>query len=1183
MHRFVLSLAALALLASCDSEPPPPETDAGPPPVDAGPARDPRPALTHPTLLVTPADRDLVLGRVDREPYATILARLRDHAAADLRDPDPVTWDHRAYGHNGCIAQSNAMLAWLYDDGAAAERAKAILLDLRPDVETNDTWDLNIRMPAPLMCHAAAWDLLMALGALSDAEMQQIEDTLTAITSNFYEEFVLTRAIRTITLGFSQNNHPIRTASAIGYVALAFPHHPESDRWLDWAVSELAYLLGENGQYIQSDGGVSEGPFYFGFGSEAAIGFLHALENVGIEDHVYRRDCINRRDVDPWQDHGCVSGEELTFADHLETDFYRSAQDWSIAIRLPSGQRPPFCDARLYTPGHAALLTGYGGPPHFLWDWMTNTEEPMRMDSPLLAQYLVSLDDTAPAEEPPYRNVFLPTAGNAVFRSGWDPEARWLMLVAENGAVRRTLHDHADGTSFSVAAYGDYLLTDTGYYKPDMLNNALTADPVAHNVILIDGVGAPEKGLLNDWGDADAFLENTLDGDALAWAEARQEYEETNIVRGVAFVRRRYFVIADRLGTERGDLREHRFRLHANAGLDLGYTFALGAEGLHVARESGGVHVFTSSTEGAVVWEEPPYTPLMAPHVPRVRGRDGGRPRRRGRGRRRRRAGLPQRDRALPRRRRDGRGRAARRHAARRGERRGGLARRGRGLHRPRLAARPRGGGRPDAAGRRARDERRRGDDRLRRRRPRADRARDRGHDRRDDVLERGRGRRRRGGTVRGVALLTVLALAACDGPAEEDAGPGDAGPIDAGFDAGDPVPDAGTFPDPAVPFPDQCEAGRAPDDACFAMRRDPSSELVSLAGELADRYVDEHPPETLPWDWSEAVLMHALLELSRVNGDAGLRDYVAAWLDHHIAAGYELEWSDHCPPSLSAMALWLERDEPAYRRVVLDVLDYYGRVPRTDVGGVGHLGFLGRTNPAQWLDSLMMVGLPLARWGEMVNDMARGRRCRVPGARVHRDDAGPERLLRARVHVDRRRAGPGRVLGARQRLGRRGAARDVARAPRPRRGEPDPRGGRDLAERRGDRGAGSGDGPLLAGDQPARRDLPRVERDGARRLRSRARRALRVPGPGGDGPRDRRGDRRPPDDDPARRDGPPRADRHLGTDDGRRLRLLRVHPARGGPALRGGRRDPRAHRGLGPRRAPLITALISAGRPRRA
>ena len=49
-------------------------------------------------------------------------------------------------------------------------------------------------------------------------------------------------------------------------------------------------------------------------------------------------------------------------------------------------------------------------------------------------------------------------------------------------------------------AGGEDLLIDTGYYKPDATNNPLTMDAPSHNVILVDGVGAPKRGLLNAWG-----------------------------------------------------------------------------------------------------------------------------------------------------------------------------------------------------------------------------------------------------------------------------------------------------------------------------------------------------------------------------------------------------------------------------------------------------------------------------------------------------------------------------------------------------------------------------------------------------------------------------------------------------------------------------------------------------------
>ena len=237
----------------------------------------------------------------------------------------------------------------------------------------------------------------------------------------------------------------------------------------------------------------------------------------------------------------------------------------------------------------------------------------------LTAHHLAYLDDSVTAAEPSWKNHFLPDAGNAIFRSGWEEDARWLLLVAEHGAARKTLHDHVDGTSFSLAAYGEYLLLDPGYYKPNEQDVSVTADADSHNVILIDGQGAPDKGLLTNFGDTDAFLENTLDGEKIAYAEARESYEKTTIERSLVFVRQRYFVVADRLSTEATKPREHRWRVGGWAGYDIGGVFELldGAGGAvaHWEREKAGVFVHLAATDPGLAFEEPPYTPLTAPQV----------------------------------------------------------------------------------------------------------------------------------------------------------------------------------------------------------------------------------------------------------------------------------------------------------------------------------------------------------------------------------------------------------------------------------------------------------------------------------------------------------------------------------------------------------------------------------------
>jgi len=239
----------------------------------------------------------------------------------------------------------------------------------------------------------------------------------------------------------------------------------------------------------------------------------------------------------------------------------------------------------------------------------------------LTAQHLAYLDEATVANEPPWRNRFMPAAGNAVLRSGWQDDARWLLLVAENGSARKTLHDHVDGTSFTLAAYGEYLLLDPGYYKPDDKDNAKTAHSDSHNTLRIAGQGAPNKGLLLDFGDTDAFLKNTIDGEQLAYAEAHQSYQSTDIERSVAFVRKRYFVVADRLSTSATKARDHSWRLGGWAGYDVAGTFevfdCLQAPrcGARWERELAGVDLHLAATASGLTVTEPTYSPLTAPHV----------------------------------------------------------------------------------------------------------------------------------------------------------------------------------------------------------------------------------------------------------------------------------------------------------------------------------------------------------------------------------------------------------------------------------------------------------------------------------------------------------------------------------------------------------------------------------------
>jgi unsaturated rhamnogalacturonyl hydrolase len=204
-------------------------------------------------------------------------------------------------------------------------------------------------------------------------------------------------------------------------------------------------------------------------------------------------------------------------------------------------------------------------------------------------------------------------------------------------------------------------------------------------------------------------------------------------------------------------------------------------------------------------------------------------------------------------------------------------------------------------------------------------------------------------------AFAVALSACACGG-GEGSSDSGDSGPADGGVKE----------------IYDYC-SGKAPDSACYAAKRDPSSADVTLAKAIADRYMAIYPADKLKWDWEPTVLMFGLSELYRVTGDVRYRDYYRAWIDRHIDAGYEIVTSDTCAPALLAAILYMDLGVDKYLAVVNEAFDYLDhRALRTKQGGINHMGVSSSLGVTLWLDSLFMFGELLTRWGEFSNDKAR-------------------------------------------------------------------------------------------------------------------------------------------------------------------------------------------------------------------
>ncbi len=578
----------------------------------------------HPILLGGPDTRDRILARLEREPYTRVWDRVEELAAREWEDDG--AWETGPNGRNAEAAMANALKAWLFDDAVAAEKAGDFLGRLETDFWVTDDWDANIRVPATTINDALALDLLMATDLVPDEVIAAGKANLLDVTEQIYDRYLLDEFFRQAALYYSQNNHPIRTATALVVPGLLYKDEARVQSWLDWGLGELEYLLSANGQYIQPDGGVSEGPAYYSFAHGAMVATLIAADQALAGDDRFTRTCITRNDVDPWTDHGCVDGESFAFDNPLHSERLLDAADWWVTLQLPWGDRPPYEDGRFGSLNGGGLLTSYGGEGHLTWSWATSRDRAYDLGSSLdtTVWHLGWLDDSVVQVEPPWTTRFMSDAGVAVFRSDWSHDAVWGLLIAEHGSVRKTLHDHVDSLSFTLAAYGEYLLLDPGYYKPNELDNAYTSGPEAHNVILIDGAGAPAKGLLADFGDTDAWLEHTYDGNGLDYAEARQVYQDTELVRSVAFVDDAWFLIADRLTTERTDAREHRWRMGGHAGREAGGVFDLSEEAATWERANAGVVVSLASTAEGLVLTQPPFVSQDAPYVDELGGESDG-------------------------------------------------------------------------------------------------------------------------------------------------------------------------------------------------------------------------------------------------------------------------------------------------------------------------------------------------------------------------------------------------------------------------------------------------------------------------------------------------------------------------------------------------------------------------------
>ena len=533
-------------------------------------------AEVHPGLLFSAEDIPLLKERIQREPYATwwqtVLQRARTAPATFADERAEVRY-----------AKSLAF-AWLMtDDATFAERALAVMQGVAFPPRGGDLGEPHNEGEVVAQ-YAVAYDILHAYAAANDPQaLQAMRSILGEEADRLWKGIVIGKVglgpfkvkIRLHETPHLDNWH-IRAYGGLGLAAMALSEYTSGEgtpqEWADRALEMVSSSL--DFQIEGRDGGYAEGPFYSRYAADVYLPYLFALKNR--------------------------TGLDL-FADPK----IEKTHKWSLNLRLPNGRRPNIDDGHVddfY--GHYLAAVQANGGIH-RWDW-ENNERGLYVRQFAEMDAIALYDDSVPAQEPTHGpSVFMPGAGDAVFRSDWSATATYMLLRGENGTAREHgfAHEHPDGTSFVLYAAGEMLAVDAGYINFD--NHDKVNKGRNHNVVLVDGNGPPRRILpvVGTIGDRnDAFIEAFFTSAAGDYAEVCTAYRGVELRRRVFFADHRYFFVADEID-DPGRRHAYEWRLHGNGGGTSGGAYARAGNLARWTREKAELLAFLPDQAGRVALE----------------------------------------------------------------------------------------------------------------------------------------------------------------------------------------------------------------------------------------------------------------------------------------------------------------------------------------------------------------------------------------------------------------------------------------------------------------------------------------------------------------------------------------------------------------------------------------------------
>ncbi|MEM7720249.1 MAG: DUF4962 domain-containing protein [Pseudomonadota bacterium] len=448
------------------------------------------------------------------------------------------------------------------DDAEMTARAKAWLLEVASWDPMGVTSRAYTDEWAYRVCNALAWGYDWLYHDLSEEERTTVRTALLDRTRDIAEHAIYNAKIHL----FPYDSHAVRSVSlTIVPACIALLGDGEDDGTRDWLNYCIEFLFTVYSPWGDSNGGWAEGAQYWMMGM------------------AYLIDAANRL-------------KSYTGIDLYQRPFLQNTGDFPLFCNAPNTRRASFGDdsalgdlPAIKTALNMRQLAGVTGKGAYQW----YCDENLRLNPDTERAFYnwgwwdTNFDELVFQTDFPVVEASPPEGGLRHFEGiGWvgvqhamdDPD-RHIQFVFKSSPFGSISHSHGDQNAFCLAAYGEDLAIQSGYYVAfnSTMHRNWRRQTRSKNAILINGKG--------QYAEKDKAKAMTATGRIVA-AEERDDHvfvhgdataayqslspEVTRAEREVYFVRNDYFVIVDKVDASAPVTID--WLLHANAPFELGKT-----------------------------------------------------------------------------------------------------------------------------------------------------------------------------------------------------------------------------------------------------------------------------------------------------------------------------------------------------------------------------------------------------------------------------------------------------------------------------------------------------------------------------------------------------------------------------------------------------------------------------------